>query len=111
MPVHKPIRNSGIYFITFTCYRWLHLIDVTNTYNKVYEFFELLNRTGHQLLGYTIMPNHVHFLQYFEKKKQSLNTIIGNGKRFIGYEIINRLEADKEDSILKILSEAVKPAE
>ena len=42
------------------------------------------------MAGYVIMPNHVHFLLYFTMQKQSLNTVIGNGKRFIGYEIINR---------------------
>ena len=59
--------------------------------------------------GYVIMPNHLHFLLYFTMQKQSLNTTVGNGKRFIGYEIINRLKAQKQDSILKILSEAVNP--
>ena len=63
------------------------------------------------MLGYTIMPNHVHFLVYFEKKNQSLNTVIGNGKRFIGYEIIRRLKDKKEDSLLAILSEGVDSAE
>ena len=40
------------------------------------------NQKGHQILGYTIMQNHFHFLLYFQKQKQSLNTIIGNGKRY-----------------------------
>lgn len=31
------------------------------------------------------MPDHVHFLLHYTNTKQSLNTIIGNGKRFIGY--------------------------
>src|SRR5205085_2427270 len=62
-------------------------------------------------LGYTIMPNHVHFLLYFAKQKQSLNTIIGNGKRFIGYEIVKRLETQQQHPVLKMLSEAVDAAE
>ena len=37
--------------------------------------------------------------------------MIGNGKRFIGYEIIKRLGVQKQHSILKILSEAVNPGE
>jgi len=57
------------------------------------------------------MPNHVHFLLYFKKQKQSLNTIIGNGKRFIGYEVIERLKELKEHSVLTILSKAVGSAE
>ena len=111
MSVHTLIGKSGVYLITFTCFKWLHLIELTNTYDQVYKFFGILNKNGDQVLGYTIMPNHVHFLLYFRKQKQSLNTIIGNGKRFIGYEIIKRLNAQKQHSVLTILSEAVDPAE
>jgi|SRR4030095_595790 len=111
MSIHSPIEKSGIYFITFTCYKWLHLIELTRTYNKVYKFFEVLHNGGHQVLGYVIMPNHLHFLLYFERQKQVLNTIVGNGKRFIGYEIIKRLKEEKQYSLLRILSEGVPSAE
>src|SRR5882672_10633642 len=111
MSIHTLIKKTGMYFITFTCYRWLRLIELTDTYDEVYKFFDILNRKGHQMVGYVIMPNHLHFLLYFNMQRQSLNTVIGNGKRFIGYEIINRLEAQKQNSILKILSEAVNPGE
>jgi len=85
-----------MYFITFTCYDWLHLIEITNTYDEVYNFFDILNNSGHQLSGYVMMPNHFHLLLYFKMRKQSLNTTIGNGKRFIGYEIVERLEAARQ---------------
>lgn len=111
MPVHLPIERSGIYFITFTCYKWLHLLGLTNSYDEVYKFFGILNQNGHQLLGYVIMPNHLHFLLYFKKEKQSLNTIIGNGKRFIGYEIVKRLKSQKQDALLAILHDGVDAAE
>ena len=111
MPVHTPIERSGIYFITFTCFKWLHLFELTNTYNEVYKFFGVLNQNGHQVLGYVIMPNHLHLLLFFKKEKQSLNTIIGNGKRFIGYTIIKRLKEQKGNTILAVLNEAVDPAE
>ncbi len=40
------------------------------------------------------MPNHVHALISFINTKQSINTIVGNVKIFIAYEIIQRLEAN-----------------
>lgn len=46
------------------------------------------------------MPNHVHALTGFRNTGQSINTIVGNGKRFIAYEIINRLKQQKEDKLL-----------
>jgi hypothetical protein len=49
------------------------------------------------------MPNHVHVLITFIATGQSINTIIGNGKRFMAYEIINSLEARRENNLLLIL--------
>jgi len=74
MAVHTPVERAGIYFVTFTCYRWLYLIEKTDAYDAVYNFFAVLNQKGHQVLGYTIMPNHVHLLFFFIGGKQSLNT-------------------------------------
>lgn len=41
MTVHTPVEKPGIYFITFTCYRWLHLIGKTGAYEAVYNFFSI----------------------------------------------------------------------
>ncbi len=38
------------------------------------------------------MPNQVHALIGFQNTGKSINKIVGNGKRFIAYEIINRLQ-------------------
>src|SRR5438045_4152790 len=77
--------------------------------DEIYKFFEILNQNGHQLLGYTIMPNHIRFLLYFKKQKQPLNTMIGSGKLFIGYEVIKRLERQQQHLYSKMLSEPVNP--
>src|SRR5688500_11216869 len=58
--------------------------------------------------GYVIMPNHVHALISFINTKQSINTIIGNGKTFMAYEIIKRLEAQNETEVLKRLKNNVE---
>ncbi|HEV7331239.1 MAG TPA: hypothetical protein VGN63_09380 [Flavisolibacter sp.] len=111
MAVHKPVVKSGTYFITFTCYRWLHLFTKTDGYDAVYRFFSFLNEAGHQVLGYTLMPNHVHLLLFFQSGKQPLNTVIGNGKRFIGYELVKRLQAQQDGPTLCLLEQGVTLAE
>ena len=84
MPVKRTIpHNSGMFFITFTCHQWLPLIDKTNGYDIIYNWFDHLKRKEHFINGYVIMPNHVHALISFVDTKQSINTIIGNGKRFM----------------------------
>ena len=109
MSIHTPVILSGIYFITFTCHRWLNLIEKVNGYDLVYNWFNVLAKKQNIVTGYVIMPNHLHMLLYYGGGKQSLNDIIGNGKRFMAYEIINRLGAQNEMALLDSLQSAVKP--
>ena len=108
MPIKREIPyDSGHFFITFTCYNWLPLIEITNSYDLVYNWFNILKKHGHYITGYAPnafgVPNHVHATIAFRKTTKSINKIIGDGKRFIGYEIINRLQQqDKKDILLQL---------
>jgi len=99
-----------MFFITFTCHQWRWLIDKVNGYDIVYSWFDHLKAKGHSINGYVIMPNHVHALISFIHPAQSINTIIGNGKRFMAYEIIKRLEKMNESAILQQLADSVEKA-
>lgn len=101
------IQHDGVYFITFTCYQWLPLIELTSGYDIVYKWFDHLKRKGHYVTGYVIMPNHLHVLIAFVKSDTSINTIVGNGKRFIAYEIVKRLKEKGATEILNRLGEGV----
>ena len=39
-----------------------------------------MKKGGNNVLGFVIMPNHVHLLIHYTNTGQSLNTTIGNGK-------------------------------
>jgi REP element-mobilizing transposase RayT len=108
MSVRRAIpEKDGLYFITITCAQWLHLFEITQSYNIVYNWFDHLKTKGHLVCGYVVMPNHLHALIAFRNTGQSINTIIGNGKRFMAYELIERLKANKEISILNALASLV----
>jgi REP element-mobilizing transposase RayT len=107
MSTHTPVKQKGVYFVTFTCFNWIPLIEITKGYDLVYNFFDVLKANGNEVLGYVIMPNHVHFMVHYTNTKQSLNTNIGNGKRFIGYAIVKRLEEKGEIVLLNQMKEAV----
>ena len=108
MPIKKEIPfNHGHFFITFTCHNWLQLIVITNSYDLVYNWFDVLKSQGHFITGYVIMPNHVHATIAFRKTTKSINKIIGDGKGFIGYEIIKRLKEKGQHNILQLLENAV----
>ncbi len=111
MPVKRTIRyNSGMFFITFTCHHWLPLIDKINRYDIIYQWVDHLKSKSHFINGYVIMPNHVHALISFINTTQSTNTIICNGKRFMAYEIVNRLKANNETALLEQLAGGVETA-
>lgn len=109
MPTRKNIVHySGIYFITFTCYKWISLFEYTNSYDLVYKWFRHLIEKGNYIIGYVIMPNHLHLLIAFRNSNQKINTIIGNGKRFLAYGIIQKLKDNSYESILKTLENGVR---
>jgi len=109
MPVIQTIPYTyGTFFITFTCHQWLQLIDKVNGYDIIYNWFDHLKSKGHYINGYVIMPNHVHVIISFIETGQNINTIIGNGKRFMAYEIIKRLEQNGETALLEQLSSNVE---
>ena len=103
--------DQGMYFLTFTNYKWLPLFEITKSYDLVYNWFDILKSQGHYIIGYVIMPNHVHALIGFHPGKKSINTIVGNGKRFIAYEIIERLEKANNIQLLKTLADGVSAAD
>ncbi len=109
MRVRRAISDyDGIYFITFTCARWIHLFEEADGYDLVYEWFDLLKNKGHFITGYVIMPNHLHALLAFRNTKgQSINSIIGNGKRFIAYDLVNNLKNRSKNERLDQLSSFV----
>ncbi len=70
----------------------------------VYKWFDHLKDQGYGTVAYVIMPNHLHTILYFPNVGFNLNTIMGNAKRFMAYEIIKRLEQADEQNILNYLS-------
>lgn len=108
MPVRRDIPYSGgLFFITFTCHKWLLLIEQTNSYDLVYNWFDYLKKQNHRIAGYVIMPNHIHVLIDFATSAKKINTIIGDGKRFMAYELISRLEKAGNTDLLQQLEKAV----
>lgn len=53
------------------------------------------------------MPNHLHILLYLPNAAGSIDKIIGNGKRFMAYEIVKILKTKKKFELLYKLEKAV----
>jgi len=100
--------DATLYFITFTCYKWLPLFEITNTYNEVYKWFNIIEKKGARVVGFVIMPNHVHCLIYISKGGENLNRLVANGKRFMAYAIVKNLQKLDRKDILSILRSGVQ---
>ena len=108
----KHCNTFSTYFITFTCVKWISLFEITHTYDMVYKWFAILKKEYHaDVISYVIMPNHLHVILHFHNEGFNLNTIIANGKRFIAYEIINRLEQTGNVELLHRLENLVTERE
>jgi REP element-mobilizing transposase RayT len=94
-------QNHSIYFVTFTCFKWKWLFELSDAWHSVYKWFDALYKKDVRVTGYVIMPNHIHVLHYFAKMQNSLNSVIGNAKRFMAYDIIKGLEEKKQLLCLK----------
>ncbi|MHB8207952.1 transposase [Mucilaginibacter sp.] len=93
------------WFITFTCYQWIPLFEITDSYDLVYNWLNLIaEKCQIQCFGFVIMPNHIHLLLNLPENINSLNAVISNGKRFMAYELISRLQQQNQDKILSSLS-------
>jgi REP element-mobilizing transposase RayT len=112
MSTHTKHIETGIfYFVTFTCYNWLPLIDIAKVYDYFPSWAKQLSKRGLETSAYVIMPNHVHILFYVNHGCKDFNKVVGESKRFLAYEIIKRLEIKGETELLKLLSEAVQENE
>jgi len=106
MSVRKTIpETDGVFFITITCADWLPLFKHANAYDIVYHWFDYLKNVGHFIIGYVIMPNHLHAIIVFRNTGNKINTIIANGKRFMAYSLVNRLKEIDENSMLTLLQQ------
>ena len=99
------------FFCTFTCLRWLNLFTITNTFDKVYQWFSISHDKGYRIIAFVIMPNHVHFTLNTPKHISHLDKLVSNGKRFIAYEMVKRLVLQNEKEILKVLADGVVPSD
>jgi REP element-mobilizing transposase RayT len=108
---YKHADIYSMYFCTFTCFDWLPLIETTKSYELVYNWFNILKKESVSIVAYVIMPNHLHCILHFPEPNFDLNKIIGNAKRFMAYEIVNRLEGSKETALLQLLAASVTERE
>jgi putative transposase len=89
----------------------MHLFELTNGYDLVYNWFTILKKDKIEVVAYVIMPNHVHSILYFPETDFNLNKILSNGKRFIAYGLVNRMEKANDIGTLTMLQNGLTERE
>jgi len=102
---YKHSNVYPMYYLTCTCYPWIPLFELTDSYDSVYRWFDYLqNKKIARVVAYVIMANHFHGILYFIQEKFDLNKIVSNAKRFMAYQIIQRQKATGRIDLLEYLS-------
>lgn len=70
----------------------------------------LVHGKGYHCFGYAIMPNHVHFVIRVPEGG-AINSVLGNGKRFMAYELIKRLTEAGRTDLLARLEAGLRPSD
>ncbi|MBG9374981.1 hypothetical protein I5907_01990 [Panacibacter sp. DH6] len=99
------------YFFTITNCKWISLFEYTNFYSKIYDWFNFLAKRGDRILGYCIMPNHLHGMVYLQKDSPVINEVIGEAKMLMSYAIAARLKRLNATQVLAQLQNAVSEYE
>jgi putative transposase len=59
-------HHKNIFFITTTCHNWLHLLTVGNSMDILSDNLNFYsNKYNAAILGYVLMPNHIHLIIHF----------------------------------------------
>ncbi|WP_017258110.1 transposase [Pedobacter arcticus] len=96
--IHDTVDKT--WFITFTCFSWIPLFQIADSYGLVYNWLNLIKeKYSIDTTAFVIMPNHLHAILHLNTSN-NLNKVISNGKRFMAYKIVKRLKLKAQDDIL-----------
>jgi len=95
--------DKNCFFVTTTCYKWYHLLAMDSCKDVVIESMKFLNtKYKADLLGYVIMPNHIHLIIFF-KVKNELSNWMRDMKKFTAVMIRKEIEATGQLEVVEKL--------
>ena len=93
-------KSGTVRFVTFSCHRRKNLFIDSKAFYLFIESLEGIRKKYHiQLLGYVVMPNHVHLVIY-PVEELALGRVVGDLKAHSAFHIIKRWKSN-DDRILK----------
>jgi putative transposase len=69
----KHFNDCNIFFITTTCFSKMKLLAIGNSISIIQNSLQFtINKYDSKMLGYVIMPNHIHFVMFFQQGKDRI---------------------------------------
>jgi putative transposase len=95
--------EEDCFFVTTTCYKWYHLLEMDSCKQIVSDSINFLNaKYMTATLGYVIMPNHLHIILYFKKGNQ-LSNWMRDLKKFTSVMVRQQIEKSGDLILLEKL--------
>jgi putative transposase len=95
--------DADCFFVTTTCYKWYHLLASDSCKRIVIDSISFLNQKySSSLLGYVIMPNHIHLILFF-KNGSRLSDWMRDLKKFTSVKIRQEIEREGDLALLESL--------
>jgi putative transposase len=106
----KRIYGKGhLHFITFSCYRRLPLLKTARARDVfVKELSEVRDEMGFRLVGYVVMPEHVHLL-ISEPKEGTPSTVLQRLKLRVARRLRKRRRSGSADQMRLPFGETEEP--
>lgn len=95
----QPYHDKQIFFITTTCKDWLHLFSIGNSMQILSENLNFYSKKyGASILGYVLMPNHIHLIIYFIIGSDRIN-FMRDFKKYTSIKIRQQIEKYKPNQL------------
>ncbi|QLH32098.1 MAG: transposase [Cyclobacteriaceae bacterium] len=95
--------EADCFFVTTTCYKWYFLLADDSSKQIICESIDFLNsKYRTHLLGFVIMPNHLHLILFFPKGN-FLSDWMRDLKKFTSVKIRQKIEQSGNINLLESL--------
>ena len=96
-------KDELCFFITTTCYKWIPLFNTEARKLIISDSLNFISKKYHiAILGYVIMPNHLHAIFMF-KDKNYLSDAMRDFKKYTSTQIRKNIESSQEAGLLKVI--------
>lgn len=99
----KHFNDCNIFFITTTCFSKMNLLEIGNSISIIQNSLQFtMNKYDSKMLGYVIMPNHIHLVMFFQNGKDRIG-FMRDFKKYTSTKIRIEIEQESPNTLEDII--------